>query len=123
MTIQRQLMTLRPYRSGFSVMCTMITRRSTCWATDSLARSVHDKLGVVRRAGRRGAVRLYADCGRVEFDTTGRVRSVACPAVLCGSVPVVGKRISPHQTWDDHLCRWSGQRIIDDTARLARVVL
>ncbi|WP_063045963.1 hypothetical protein [Nocardia pseudovaccinii] len=69
-----------------------------------------------------GHVRLYADCGCAKFDSENRLISVACPAVLCGSVSVSDNRIGEHRTWDAQPCRWIGACIIDDSAATVRVV-
>lgn len=65
-------------------------------------------------------VRLHADCGNIERDAEHRLVRVACPALLCGSVPVRGNRIQPHGTWDQRPCRFGGWLIVDDKATAAR---
>ncbi|WP_157172508.1 hypothetical protein [Nocardia pneumoniae] len=77
-------------------------------------------MAIGQGAADRGSVRLYADCGRAEFDSANRLIAVACPAVLCGSVPAAGNRIGEHLTWDTQPCRWSGWRIVDDRVRPVR---
>lgn len=76
---------------------------------------LYDPLALRYSASGEGCVRLYADCGRARFDGENRLVSVACPAVLCGSVPVSNNRIGAHHTWNARPCQWVGARIIDDT--------
>lgn len=50
------------------------------------------------------------------FNRANRVVAVVCPALLCGSVPVVNDRIGRHVTWDGRWCRWSGWHVMNERA-------
>lgn len=71
---------------------------------------------------RGGYLRLHADCGRAEFDADIQLIRVACPALLCGSVPVADNQIGAHLTWDARPCQWSEWRIVDDSVPVVRPV-
>ncbi|WP_329414653.1 hypothetical protein OG563_18160 [Nocardia vinacea] len=85
-----------------------------------IPRTSHYTTALVHIPAERGQVRLYADCGRAEFDAEGQLVRVVCAAVLYGSIPVTDHRMGWHLTWDAHPCRWIGWRIVDDSAEPVR---